>query len=398
MVQVFISHCTPDRAFVETEILPVLQAHGIKSWYARDDILGAEEWEESIKSGLESCEWFLVVMSPRAAASRWVRAEVRWAFRNRSGKILPVLHEPCDPEDFHLMMPDVQHIDFAADARAARARLGEVCARISPPAGPSQTPDAARSGEVVNSVGMRLLRVPAGRFPMGSPADEPDAGPYERPRHEVTISRPFLLGVRPVTQGEYRQDGTNPSRFRDDDRLPVESVSWLDAVEYCNTLSTSERLPRFYRVRGQGVEVPDWDAPGYRLPTEAEWEYACRAGTASRYSHGDDERGLDEHAWYDMNAGGRTHPVGSKQANPWGFHDMHGNVWEWCWDIYAKDFYRRSPLVDPRGPDSGTWRVLRGGSWLSTGDSCRSAFRSGTAPGDGDIYIGFRAARRAPEP
>jgi hypothetical protein len=282
MVQVWISHCTPDRAFVETEIFPVLQTHGIRPWYAKDDILVADDWEHSIRDGLESCEWFLVVISPRAADSRWVRAEVRWAFRNRSGKILPVLHEPCEPENFHLMMPGVQHIDFSSDARAARARLSEVCARISPPAG--RPPDAGRSREVVNSVGMRLLRVPAGGFQMGSPNDDPETpeiGLHEQPRHDVTISRHFLLGVSPVTQGEYRQDWTNPSRFRDDDRLPVESVSWFDAVEFCNILSAIEGLPRFYRVKDRRVEVPDWNAIGYRLPTEAEWEFCCRAGTTS---------------------------------------------------------------------------------------------------------------------
>ena len=193
----------------------------------------------------------------------------------------------------------------------------------------------------------------------------------------MTISRPFYLGVYPVTQHEYMQMiKKNPSHFSGNDRLPVESVSWFDAVAFCNELSRKEGLKPFFTINGQSVEVPDWNGPGYRLPTEAEWEYACRAGTTTRFSFGDDEELLGEHAWYDQNSGDQTHPVGEKKPNPFGLFDMHGNVWEWCWDWFdASDYNNELVHIDPRGPKTGKARVLRGGSWNNGAFYLRSARR-----------------------
>ena len=178
---------------------------------------------------------------------------------------------------------------------------------------------------ITNTIGMRLTLIPAGTLLMGSPDDEKDADNDEKPQHSVRITRPFYLGVHEVTQAQYQAVmGKNPSYFsatgggkdkvagRSTDQYPVESVSWLDAVTYCNRLSEKEGLKPFYEISGETVCAADWKGPGYRLPTEAEWEYACRAGARTRYSFGEDAAGLGEHAWYDGNSGASSHLVGGK--------------------------------------------------------------------------------------
>jgi formylglycine-generating enzyme required for sulfatase activity len=210
----------------------------------------------------------------------------------------------------------------------------------------------------------------------------------------VTISRPFYLGVFPLTQREYiRVARNNPSHFAGSDRLPVESVSWFDAVTFCNAFSQKEGVAPFYTINGPSVQVPDWNGPGYRLPTEAEWEYACRAGTTTRFSFGDDEHALGQYAWYSANASKQTHPVGEKQPNAFGLYDMHGNVWEWCWDWYHAGYHVQSLAEDPRGPDEATRRVNRGGDWYYGPQYARSAYREGGEPGLRSNRVGFRVAR-----
>ncbi|GIF52805.1 formylglycine-generating enzyme required for sulfatase activity [Asanoa ferruginea] len=206
------------------------------------------------------------------------------------------------------------------------------------------------------------------------------------PRGRVTLSdrrtqrtwdvevEPYLLAAVPVTQAGYASvTGERPSAARGEN-LPVESVSWWDAVRFCNALSEQEGLTPPYRVDGEEVE---WDrsASGYRLPTEAEWEYACRAGTTGpRYGP------LDEIAWYRGNSGERIHEVGGRRPNAWGFHDMLGNVWDWCWDIYDAEVY-------------GTYRVLRGGGWCDEQWSCRASVRRRSHPTFQVEDLGFRVAR-----
>ena len=230
-----------------------------------------------------------------------------------------------------------------------------------------------RAGEVItNSLGTRLAFVPAGEFLMGSPDSDNDAHKNEKPQHRVRITRPFYLGVHPVTQEEYeRVMGNNPSQFKGDPQRPVESVSWNDAMEFCRQLSEKE-----------GKE--------YRLPIEAEWEYACRAGSRTEWCFGDSESQLAGYAWYFDNSDHTTHPVGQKKPNGWGLYDMHGNVWEWCSDWYVRDYYENSSANDPQGPSSGSHRVIRGGSWNTVACYSRSANRFDYSPGNRSGILGFR--------
>jgi formylglycine-generating enzyme required for sulfatase activity/serine/threonine protein kinase len=251
-----------------------------------------------------------------------------------------------------------------------------------------------------------LKRIPAGTFRMGSPAGEGLSS--EHPRHEVRISRPFYLGVFEVTQAQYRAVmAENPSHFartgRDRDKVanrstdlhPVDNVSWLDAVRFCNILSERENLEPFYEIDEETVRVPDWNGTGYRLPTEAEWEYACRAGSTTRYGFGDGEKDLSEYGWYERFAGSQTHPVGQKRPNAWGLYDMHGNVWEWCWDWYNENDSQPASIPDPTGPPQGTHRVLRGGSFHDYPAVLRSATRGRELPVNRDWVNGLRLARNS---
>jgi formylglycine-generating enzyme required for sulfatase activity len=226
----------------------------------------------------------------------------------------------------------------------------------------------------------RWAWIPPGTFTMGSPAMDLDRADDEGPQTAVTLTEGFWMGKYEVTQGEYRAVvADNPSRFRDPNR-PVEQVTWSDATNYCATLTAQER--------SAGRLPAGW---AYRLPTEAEWEYAARAGTTTTLSYGNDSRykQLEKYAWYYANSGGTTHPVGQKRPNPWGLYDMSGNVWEWCWDWFGT--YLGGSLSDPTGPGSGSDRVLRGGGWLVVEQGCRSAFRVRNSPGLRNSYTGFRA-------
>jgi formylglycine-generating enzyme required for sulfatase activity len=242
----------------------------------------------------------------------------------------------------------------------------------------------------------RFASIPGGRFIMGSPASE-SGRKDDEVQHTVNISG-FYLGKYEVSQQEYETlMGSNPSHFKGP-KLPVENVSWYDAVQYCNALSRKEGLSPAYTVRGDSVT---WDktADGYRLPTEAEWEYACRAGTATPFSTGaaiksDQANYNGEKPYLDTPAGTyreTTTEAGSFAANPWGLYDMHGNVWEWCWDWQGS--YPQTAVTDPAGAPSGVNRIERGGSWLSDGFYLRSAARAGIQPANRNIFLGFRVGR-----
>ena len=241
------------------------------------------------------------------------------------------------------------------------------------------------ASEITNSIGMKLKLIAADEFVMGSPADEADREDDEGPQHRVRISKAFYMGVTEVTQGEwYSVMKTKPwagkEYVNEGDGYPAVYVSWEDAVEYCKRLSLKE-----------GVT--------YRLPTEAEWEYACRGGKSTSYSFGSDAEQLKNYAWYDENAwdiGEKySHLVGTKKANPYGLFDMHGNVHEWCQDVYDEKVYasRSGVTVDPVSTSGSEYRVLRGGSWNYFSRNARSALRVWLTPDLRNFTVGFRVVR-----
>jgi uncharacterized protein (TIGR02996 family) len=258
--------------------------------------------------------------------------------------------------------------------------------------------------EVVNSIGMRLALIPPGRFRMGSPAGEAERAADEGPMHKVEITRPFYLGVFPVTQGQWQTVmGNNPSYFRtgygkeevagqDTSDFPVELVSWEDAVAFCRRLS------------GLSEEVAaGWT---YHLPSEAQWEYACRGGASSStafcFGHSLSSRQANFNGDYPYGGGEkgpnleRTCRVGLYRPNVFGLSDLPGNVWEWCADWYDSDDYANSPPKDPPEPSDGSCRVLWGGCWFNLGRYCRAASRHGIGPSVRDNHLGFRVAAVQP--
>ena len=259
-----------------------------------------------------------------------------------------------------------------AEGEQARAEAGGGAAGDRPGA------SGIRVGETVVFDGMEFVGIPPGEFLMGSTSKY--AGGNEQPVTRVKISKGFYLGKYEVTQAQWQAVmGNNPSRFSGCGRCPVEQVSWEDVQVFIGKLNG----------RSGGGQ--------YRLPTEAEWEYAARAGTTTDTYAGDvtEPRGNDPVvngiAWYDENSGNGTHPVGQKAANPWGLHDMLGNVWEWVGDWYGD--YPGGAVTDPTGPGSGWGREFRGGSWRHIAGDCRSAYRSGLSPGDRYHFLGFRLLR-----
>ena len=239
---------------------------------------------------------------------------------------------------------------------------------------------------VTNLIGMELIEIPAGKFTMGSPEDEKDHQEDEA-QVSVTLTKAFGLGKYEVTHGQWKSVmGTEPwdrKGEKADKDCPATYVSWDDATDFCKKLTTIERKAGKLKANEE-----------YRLPTEAQWEYACRAGTTTTYSFGDDEKQFGDYAWFRgnaMNAGEEyAHKVGWKKPNPWGLHDMHGNVWEWCSDWYDG---KLAGGIDPVGPNAGSFRVLRGGDWLRYASRCRSASRDNYNPPARRSYFGFRIVR-----
>jgi len=251
----------------------------------------------------------------------------------------------------------------APDLRALRSRMSVEQLEVGSP--------------VVNSAGMLMMPIPAGEFLMGSQDVQHSLC---RPVHRVTLSESFYLGAFEVTQQQYSQvmnqelsDGDSRTKGPQN---PVENVSWEEASEFCRRLSELKPEKALGRV--------------YRLPTEAEWEHACRAGTVTKFSFGDDRAKLSEYGWFADNADSMTHPVGRKKPNAWGLYDMHGNVWEWCSDWYGS--YQSEATVDPRGPELGSLRVDRGGGWAYDDWYCESAIRGWLVPTLKSNFVGFRVA------
>jgi len=284
---------------------------------------------------------------------------------------------------------------------------------------PRQLSAGENPGWFVNTQGMVMIRIPHGSFTMGD--DSSAASANEKP-HKVTLTRDFYVSDREVTYWQFREfpmnapeDPTCPDEwkklgkilggeresFRPVPDRPVQRVNWFEAVAFCNWLSRSEQLTPYYSLSKTGAG-DGWkcdqnpQANGYRLPTEAEWEYACRAVSQKQYAFGDDVRMLEEYANYGSSLGDGTRPGGIKLPNGWGLFDMHGSVSEWCQDRYRGDYYSTSPTDDPAGPEVGSTRVSRGGDWWGVASHCRASNREWLDPGYRDGHLGFRLVRQCP--
>ncbi len=250
--------------------------------------------------------------------------------------------------------------------------------------------------EITSKSGVAMVYLPSGEFTMGSNQGSTD----ESPAHKVKVSA-FLMDKYEVTQELFaKAQLPNPSHWNDNPKRPVERVRWRDAKQYCNERSLLEGLKPCYNEKTADW-VCDFTANGYRLPTEAEWEFACRAGSDAPYDFGAADK-LRQYGWFAENADVKTHPVGQKKPNRWGLYDLYGNVSEWCEDVYSPAYYKESPAADPIGPASpgkDVKRVLRGGSWKASADQCRASSRQAERTGDTDAcfytdYCGFRCVRR----
>jgi formylglycine-generating enzyme required for sulfatase activity len=438
MAKIFISYRRQDSAGVAGRIYDRLRAHfGNDAVFMDiDSIPFGVDFREHIDAAVGQCDVVLAVIGTKWAGETdahrrldesgdFVRLELESALY-RNLPVIPVLIDrasmPREAElppslaklafrnaidvdqgrDFHphvdrLIRGIEFHFQKSSDATAKPP--GETAIRSAAP----ETSPALPANKLANSLGMILIRIEPGEFLMGTPKNLegelsrlfPDSKraffSAEQPQHPVKISRPFFLGTHEVTQGQYQAVmGANPSHFEGSDDLPVEKVSWLDAVEFCNKLSEREKRTPFYRIND--AQVTTVGGNGYRLPTEAEWEFACRANCASLYPFGDDAGKLGEHAWYVGNAEGKTHPVGQKLPNARGLFDMLGNVWEWSGDGYDVTYYASSPPADPPGATGGSHRVIRGGSWVLSARDCRPASRGWVAPDFRSEYLGFRLA------
>jgi len=438
MSKIFLSYRRQDSIGVAGRIYDRLRAHfGSGAVFMDiDSIPFGEDFREHIDAAVGHCNLVLAVIGPKWAGETdahrrlddprdFVRNELESAL-HRNLPVIPILIDraPMPGEAdlpaslARLAFRNAIDVDQGRDFHHHVRRLikgiefhfqKSSAATAKPPrettirsAEPQSSPSSPVKG-LTNSLGMTLVRIEPGSFLMGSSKDQidhlmrvfPDSKREwfddEQPQHTVKIAHPYYLGIHQVTQGQYQAPmGNNPSDFKGSDDLPVENVSWLDAVEFCNKLSEREKRTPFYRV--DGSEVTPVGGDGYRLPTEAEWECACRAKSTTLYPFGDDAGKLREFAWSNGNSESKTHPVGQKLPNAWGLYDMLGNVSEWCADGYDEKYYVSSPPADPPGAPGASPRVFRGGSWLHNPWYCRPASRYGYSPEYRSNFIGFRVA------
>jgi formylglycine-generating enzyme required for sulfatase activity len=374
-LKVFLCHSSGDKPAMR-ELYQRLQADGFTPWLDEEDLLPGHEWEKEIPQAIRAAEAIIVSLSPGSITKEgYAQKEIVDALTVAEEKpegtlfIFPLMLEECQiPLRLGRWHAGRLFAERGYERLVQALTLRATALGIGVAAPPQSAPT------IRNSIGMELILIPAGEFLMGAENRYAD----EKPVRRVQISQPFYLGKYPVTQAQWQTVmGDKPSRFTGDLNRPVDTVSWEETQTFLRKLSERE------------------GGKPYRLPTEAEWEYAARAGTTTAYCFGDDTKLLGEYAWYDGNSGNTTHPVGQRKPNVWGLCDVHGNVWEWVHDWYAEDYYRQRPNPDrdPQGPDTGNFRVLRGGSWGDPVGGVHVAYRRGNVPGRRLVYIGFRCAQ-----
>ncbi len=405
-IKIFISYAREDQLRVR-ELYDLLVEAGYQPWLDREHLLPGQQWEPIIKRALKGSHFALVCLSTTSINKRgFLQKEIKQALEQAQEKLeddvwlIPARLDDCDVPDAinHIQWVDLFDDDGFRQLLAAMEyqlrKLGQTPPAPQPKQQAKPTPPPVKPPEPVivvpqpvirsrptvieqpnsftvnlaKGISIEMVNLPGGEFTMGS-----ELYNDEKPLHKVRVS-PFAIGKYAVTQAQWKAAmGKNPSRFKGDD-LPVENVSWNDVAEFLKKVDN-----------------------GFHLPTEAEWEYAARAGTETEYCFGDDEKLLGEYAWFSDNSGSKTHPVGEKKPNQFGLYDMHGNVWEWCSDWYGRDYYaecqQQGVVTDPPGPSSGSYRVIRGGGWDDNAVGCRSALRGNDAPDDHDDILGFRLVR-----
>ena len=376
---VFLCHNSEDKPQVR-KIAEQLQQYDLKPWLDIWELPPGRSWQRLLEKQIEQISSAAVFVGEDGFGP-WQKQEL-YAFLsefvNRDCPVIPILlpNAPTKPElpvflrqftwvDFRISDPDPMY----------QLRWGITGKKPLKHAFPSPSLQVSHSSQsfteiLPGNIKLEMVKIPAGSFLMGSADNDKSADGYEKPQHQVNLQE-FYLGKYPVTQEQFQAImRNNPSYFKDNPKNPVEQVSWNDAQAFCQKLS--EKIGK-----------------KYRLPSEAEWEYACRAGTQTRYYFGDDEMELGEYAWYKETSGRKTHPVGQKKPNNWGLYDMHGNVWEWCEDGWHEN-YENAPTDGTAWNEnhSVTYRVLRGGSWVDSPRSCRSASRG--IDDNRDNFDGFR--------
>ncbi len=392
MAQIFFSYAKKDSDRVRP-IIDALIAQGFSVWWD-NDLLAGDRWTKTIERELKACDCVVVAWSEASVQSEWVELE---AYHGKQRRILcPFFLDPVTPP-FQFTLDQAENlVGWSGDVSVEpwRKLLAAIGAKARVPAGPGVASEGPVSEEKRAAASLwktndfevfrdgphfpEMVALPGGTFLMGSPDDEDGRYDNEGPQHEVTIS-PFAIGRYPVTFDEYGAFCGATGRAQPPDegwgraRRPVINVDWHDALAFCHWLS--------------GVT-----GSSYRLPTEAEWEYACRAGTVGA-TYAQNGLGHDDIAWWARNSGGRTQTVGGKQPNGWGLHDTLGNVWEWCADGLRT--YDQTPMVDPVGRQ-GPRRAVRGGSWYDSARGVRAARRYAFAPGRRNNNLGFRCARGRP--
>jgi formylglycine-generating enzyme required for sulfatase activity len=391
MSDIFLSYASEDQEQVRVLAETLTQVGWSVFW--NRTIPKGKTWQEVLEEELAAAQGLVVVWSAKSVKRKWVIDEVDEGIRKRLPIFQVLIDRVIPPLEFRSKQAvnlsawdgGTNAFAFQSLVRNIRNILGQP-ARLEPlkptspetqePKPPESKPaEGPRELETqVNSLGMRFVLIPAGTFMMGRGiAEEGDED--EHPQHQVTLSQPFYLQTTPVTQGQWqRVTGGNPSLFQEcGEDCPVENVSWDDIQDFIRKLNQIEKTDQ------------------YRLPTEAEWEYSCRAGSTQSYCFGDGKAELNKYAWYADNSEKSTHPVGRLRPNAWGLYDMHGNVYEWCQDWYGE--YSPGPVTDPKGPSTGGHRILRGGSWDGEAGEVRSAYRHRLTPSYRYGHEGFRVAR-----
>ena len=370
---IFFSFASLDKAEARP-LYEQLTASGLRVFWSDESLQESigESWYNEIAEALQSSRHFVLLWTEASAKSKFVELEYSRfhasTIQEQDRYLVPVLGRGVHPGTLPFLLGNFQCFSLEKDLSTLVEKLGGnvegyANQEISYATAEEPPPASAAPNEMNDEHGIEFVLIQPGTFIMGD-----DSISQAKPAHEVTLTRPFYMGKYPVTQEQWTaQMGSNNSRYPGA-KNPVEQVSWDDVQSFLAKLG-----------------------PGYRLPTEAEWEYACRAGTTTAYSFGDHKEQLDAYAWHRQNAGDTHHPVGQKQPNPWGLYDMHGNVYEWVGDRYGG--YESGSATDPTGPIPGDKRVIRGGSWSHFFKDLQSAARDGMRASSKYGYLGFRVVK-----